>query len=217
MIPAGEHIFKKFARFLLASDGMQRVNVPEGANAERGFGPTNVVRRRITEKEIILPQFLFDCLNGLFETRDEISTGAGRINGRFSEFNWVPIRYINHRFNRRTLMGFHRVSNVGLVTPLRDGMNLVAKEYVAAQDPEDPGVLILSRFAGTVHELDDGALVVNPYDIEETADAMKQALAMPLDERKARWTGMMKTLRRNNITAWREKFVAALQEAPYSV
>ncbi|MGB1547466.1 MAG: alpha,alpha-trehalose-phosphate synthase (UDP-forming), partial [Alphaproteobacteria bacterium] len=81
------------------------------------------------------------------EMRDEISTGAGRINGRFSEFNWVPIRYINHRFNRRTLMGFHRVSNVGLVTPLRDGMNLVAKEYVAAQDPEDPGVLILSRFA----------------------------------------------------------------------
>ncbi|MCE2510483.1 MAG: alpha,alpha-trehalose-phosphate synthase (UDP-forming) [Alphaproteobacteria bacterium] len=151
------------------------------------------------------------------EMRDEISTAAGRINGRFSEFNWVPIRYMNHRFKRRTLMGFFRTSHVGFVTPLRDGMNLVAKEYIAAQDPEDPGVLVLSHFAGAVHELDDHSLVVNPYNIEEVADALKQALVMPLDERQARWTEMMKTLRRNDITTWREKFVAALREAPYSV
>ena len=151
------------------------------------------------------------------EMREEISTAAGRINGRFSEFNWVPIRYINHSFKRRTLMGCFRASNVGFVTPLRDGMNLVAKEYVAAQDPEDPGVLVLSRFAGAVHELDNNSIVVNPYNTEEVADALKQALVMPLDERKARWKEMMKTLRRNDITIWREKFVATLQEAPYSV
>jgi len=150
------------------------------------------------------------------ELRERMSNAAGRINGRFSEYNWVPIRYINRGFKRRTLLGFFRASQVGLVTPLRDGMNLVAKEYVAAQDPENPGVLVLSKFAGAAHELDGHSLMVNPYNTEEIADAMKQALAMPLDERKTRWSEMMKTLRRNDITAWREKFIGALQEAPYS-
>ena len=77
-----------------------------------------------------------------------LETAAGHINGRFAEFDWVPVRYLNKSFSRQALMGFFRTARVGLVTPLRDGMNLVAKEYIAAQSPRNPGVLVLSRFAG---------------------------------------------------------------------
>jgi trehalose 6-phosphate synthase len=146
--------------------------------------------------------------------RKELETLSGHINGRFAEFDWVPIRYLNKSFTRRSLAGFFRVSKVGLVTPLRDGMNLVAKEYVACQDPEDPGVLVLSRFAGAAEEL-GAALIVNPYDIESVADALQRALTMPLEERKARYNAMMEVLRRNDISLWRENFVTALSGAPY--
>ena len=104
--------------------------------------------------------------------RRELEGMAGRINGRYAEFDWTPIRYLNKPFPRQTLAGFYRTSRVGLVTPVRDGMNLVAKEYVAAQDPHDPGVLVLSRFAGAAREL-KSALIVNPYDIDGTADALQ--------------------------------------------
>ena len=96
------------------------------------------------------------------EIRRELESKAGHINGMFADFDWVPIRYLNKSFSRRSLLGFYRSSRIGLVTPLRDGMNLVAKEYVAAQDPENPGILVLSRFAGAAAEL-DAALIVNPY------------------------------------------------------
>jgi trehalose 6-phosphate synthase len=96
------------------------------------------------------------------------------------------------------------------VTPLRDGMNLVAKEYVSAQDPEDPGVLVLSRFAGAAQEL-TGALIVNPVDIDDMADALAAALAMPLAERQARHRDMMTQLRENNVSVWRDNFMRDLQ------
>jgi trehalose 6-phosphate synthase len=111
--------------------------------------------------------------------------------------------------SRSALAGLYRLARVGLVTPLRDGMNLVAKEYVAAQSPEDPGVLILSRFAGAAYEL-KSALIVNPYDIEATATAIARAFEMSLDERKARWTEMMEILRVNTVDAWVERFLAQL-------
>jgi trehalose 6-phosphate synthase len=98
------------------------------------------------------------------------------------------------------------------VTPLRDGMNLVAKEFVAAQDPENPGVLVLSRFAGAVEELGEGALLVNPLDIEQTAEAMREALAMPLDERIDRWQRCMEPLRIWTARAWYDAFVHKLDE-----
>ncbi|WP_119421624.1 alpha,alpha-trehalose-phosphate synthase (UDP-forming) [Desertibaculum subflavum] len=145
--------------------------------------------------------------------RRELEGLAGRINGKYAEFDWAPVRYLNRAFVRTTLAGFYRFACVGLVTPLRDGMNLVAKEYVAAQDPADPGVLILSRFAGAAREL-DGALIVNPFDIDQLAAAMHRALRMPLDERRARWSGMMDIVRRHDITHWRETFMAALIAAP---
>ncbi len=146
------------------------------------------------------------------EIRRSLEAAAGHINGRFAEFDWMPLRYLNKTFNQRTLCGFMRAARVGLVTPMRDGMNLVAKEYVSAQDPRDPGMLVLSSFAGAARELSD-ALLVNPIDIDGMAEAMHDALAMPLGERIERWQSMMAILRRNGIGAWRENFVQALAEA----
>jgi trehalose 6-phosphate synthase len=142
--------------------------------------------------------------------REVLEGKAGRINGRFAEFDWVPLRYLNKSFQRDQLTGFFRAARVGFVTPLRDGMNLVAKEYVACQDPEDPGVLVLSQFAGAAAEL-DGAVTVNPYDHEYVADGLQRALAMPVEERRARWTSMMSALRANNLGVWRRSFLRALQ------
>jgi trehalose 6-phosphate synthase len=140
----------------------------------------------------------------------QVESAVGHINGSFADFDWSPVRYLNRGFKRQTLLGFLRLSQVGLVTPLRDGMNLVAKEYVAAQSPEDPGVLVLSRFAGAAQEL-SGAILVNPYDIEGVSDALATALTMPLDERQERWEVMMKRLRQFDIVAWRESYLQALQ------
>ena len=143
------------------------------------------------------------------EIRHELEQVSGRINGRFSESNWVPIRYLNKGIARKPLMGFFRYAKVGLVTPVRDGMNLVAKEYVAAQDPEDPGMLVLSSLAGAACELED-AVIVNPHDRDDVADGMANALTMSLEERRARHSAMIKILRKNDITTWRRRFVDAL-------
>jgi len=143
------------------------------------------------------------------DIRHALEQAAGEINGRYADIDWVPIRYLNRAFDRGTLMGFFREATIGLVTPIRDGMNLVAKEFVAAQDPEDPGVLVLSRMAGAAYELPE-AVLVNPYDIDGVAEGLHAALCMPLDERKERHQAMMVTLKKNSINAWRTKFVDAL-------
>ena len=121
----------------------------------------------------------------------------------------VPIRYVNRGYSRQELFGIYRSAHVGLVTPLRDGMNLVAKEYVAAQDPDDPGVLVLSRFAGAAEQLKD-ALLINPYSMEETSEAIRTAIDMPLEERKARWERLNEVVKTANVEKWRENFVEAL-------
>ncbi len=141
--------------------------------------------------------------------RERLDELSGRINGEFAEVDWVPIRYVNQGYPREDLAGFYRAAEVGLVTPLRDGMNLVAKEYVAAQDPEDPGVLILSRFAGAALQLKE-ALLVNPYSKEEISDAILQAIEMPKTERIRRWRALNESVERDDVLAWRKAFVAAL-------
>ncbi|HHQ14227.1 MAG TPA: alpha,alpha-trehalose-phosphate synthase (UDP-forming) [Chromatiales bacterium] len=146
------------------------------------------------------------------DIREALEQLAGKINGQFADIDWVPIRYLNRAFDRATLMAFFREANVGLVTPIRDGMNLVAKEFVAAQDPDDPGALVLSNLAGAAHELTD-AVLVNPYDIDGVADGIHQALSMPIEERRERHQSMIEVLRRNDITAWRTRFVDALRAA----
>lgn len=144
------------------------------------------------------------------DIRARLEALAGRINGAFADMDWQPIRYLNRTYRRDQLAGMYRAARVGLVTPLRDGMNLVAKEYVAAQDPEDPGVLVLSRFAGAAAELKD-ALIVNPYAREELSDALRAALAMPREERIRRWEALMAAVRASDVGLWRDRFVTALK------
>lgn len=141
----------------------------------------------------------------------QLEGAAGRINGRYSEFDWQPVRYLNKSYSRSTLAGFYRAACVGLVTPLRDGMNLVAKEYVAAQRPEDPGVLVLSRFAGAAREL-KAALIVNPFDADEVGDALAKALTMPLEERQQRWRALMDVVEGNTVEHWRDTFLSDLTD-----
>ncbi len=139
----------------------------------------------------------------------QIDETAGRINGTYGEASWTPIRYVNRAHSRSALVGLYRSARVALVTPLRDGMNLVAKEYVAAQDSEDPGVLILSRFAGAAVEC-EAALLINPYDPESVGTAIAQALSMPLDERRARHDAIFQVLSTNSVELWDERFPIAL-------
>jgi trehalose 6-phosphate synthase len=143
------------------------------------------------------------------DIRRELEAEAGRINGRFAEIDWMPLRYLNKSFPRSALMPLYAIADVGLVTPLRDGMNLVAKEYVAAQDPENPGVLILSQFAGAACEL-DAALLINPYDSVGVAMAMDRGLSMRVEERRERHASMMAVMRRNSLDKWRDRFTADL-------
>lgn len=141
----------------------------------------------------------------------ELEGLSGAINGEFGDFDWTPVRYIHRSVPRDVLAALFRGSKVGLVTPLRDGMNLVAKEYVAAQDKSDPGVLILSRFAGAAEDLEE-ALIVNPYDIDDMAQAMQVALMMPLDERKERHAALFEHVSVNDVRRWRECFLNVLSE-----
>ncbi len=143
--------------------------------------------------------------------REEVEGLVARINGNHARMGWVPVQYINRSYSREVLAGYYRQARACLVTPLRDGMNLVAKEYVACQNPADPGVLVLSQFAGAAQEL-EGAIIVNPYDTEATGEAIRQALVMPLEERRERHQRMLRVLKRHDIFAWTESFLHQLSQ-----
>ncbi len=143
------------------------------------------------------------------QIRAELEQKTGQINGARSEVDIVPIRYVNRGYGHGELYGFFRAAKIGMVTPLRDGMNLVAKEYVAAQDPEDPGVLILSEFAGAALQLKD-AVLVNPHSPDALARAIETALDMPLEERKRRYEAMIGTIRDDNVQDWTTNFCSDL-------
>jgi len=145
--------------------------------------------------------------------RTELEGLSGAINGEFGDFDWTPLRYIHRAMPRETLAALYRGSEVGLVTPFRDGMNLVAKEYVAAQNEEDPGVLILSKFAGAAAELKE-ALIVNPYNIDDMANAMQTALRMPLEERKERHAALLSRIKTHDVRFWRTSFLDVLSSQP---
>ncbi|MEO8364819.1 MAG: alpha,alpha-trehalose-phosphate synthase (UDP-forming) [Pseudoxanthomonas sp.] len=144
--------------------------------------------------------------------RNQLEQIAGHINGNHAEPDWTPLRYVNRNFAHATLTGFYRMGRIGLVTPLRDGMNLVAKEFVAAQDGSDPGVLVLSIFAGAATEMKE-ALIVNPHDLDGVADAIATASGMALAERIERWRALMDQLQENDIGAWRRRYLHALEAA----
>jgi trehalose 6-phosphate synthase len=144
------------------------------------------------------------------EIRRELEQTTGRTNGRFADTDWTPIRYLNRNFPHDVLMGFMRAALIGIVTPVRDGMNLVAKEFVAAQDAADPGVLILSNMAGAARELTT-ALMVNPYDSRGMAHAIQQAFNMPLSERRDRHQAMLAVLEEHSMSAWHSSFLDTLE------
>ena len=146
------------------------------------------------------------------EIRGRLDGLSGRINGEFADVDWAPVRYVNKNYRRDELAGIYGAARVGLVTPLRDGMNLVAKEFVAAQNPEDPGVLVLSRFAGAARQMRE-ALLVNPNSPEEIADAIRRGIAMEKAERIRRWRALFDNVEREDVTAWRDAFVQALAGA----
>ncbi|WP_454624119.1 alpha,alpha-trehalose-phosphate synthase (UDP-forming) [Bradyrhizobium cenepequi] len=143
--------------------------------------------------------------------QSEVAKLVSDVNGVHGEVDWTPIRYLNKGFSQAVLAGLYRTAQVGVVTPLQDGMNLVAKEYVAAQNPADPGVLVLSKFAGAANELDT-ALIVNPHDVDGMARTIAMALSMPLAERRLRWEAMMEKICGHTIQRWFADFVEALQD-----
>ncbi len=146
------------------------------------------------------------------EIREDLERATGNINGRFAEMDWVPIRYLNQGYKRDLMMSILRLASVGLITPIRDGMNLVAKEFVATQDPADPGIPVLSTLCGAAAELTESVLV-NPYDRQAVANGIQTALEMPVEERRERHATMLETLRRNDIHHWSGRFVDALTAA----
>jgi trehalose 6-phosphate synthase len=195
--------------------GVDRLDYSKGLNL-RLLGYERLLERYPNSQEdLVLMQIAPPTRVGVRaydEIRAELEQTAGRINGRFADIDWAPIRYLNKGVDRPRLMGLFRKSAIGLVTPIRDGMNLVAKEFLAAQDPDDPGVLVLSKLAGAAQELRE-AVIINPYDADNVADGIAAASTMPLAERQQRHAKMLATLERNDITAWRTNFVNALLDA----
>jgi len=196
--------------------GVDRLDYSKGLE-ERFLGYERFLSEHPEErKEVVLLQIAppsRGSVDSYQRIRSTLEGLAGRINGAHAALDWVPIRYVNQGYSREVLAGVYRASRVGLVTPLRDGMNLVAKEYVAAQDPANPGVLILSRFAGAAEQMTD-ALLINPHSAEEIADAIRQALRMPLDERIRRWRALMDGVLEQDVFWWGRRFTDALMAEP---
>jgi trehalose 6-phosphate synthase len=152
-----------------------------------------------------------ESVDAYADLRREMETLSGAINSEYGELDWMPVRYMHRAVARKRLPGLFAAARVALVTPLRDGMNLVAKEFVASQDPEDPGVLVLSRFAGAAEQMTD-ALLVNPYDTQAVAEATQRALQMPLDERRHRHARLLAGIREFDVHWWHRHFIRNLTD-----
>ena len=176
---------------------------------ERFLAANQAMRNRVSYLQIT-PKSRID-IREYAEMNRQVGELVGRINGAYGEANWTPIRYVNRPYSRTALAGLFRAARAALVTPFYDGMNLVAKEFVAAQNPDDPGVLILSRFAGAAHEL-ERALLVNPFDPDAVSGAIARALHMPLSERKERYQAMFEVISRNDVSNWARRYIDALQD-----
>ena len=192
--------------------GVDRLDYSKGITQRIDAFETFLTRHQDSQRKVTLLQITPKSRSEVPEyeaMQRAVAEQAGRVNGALGTVDWVPIRYVNRSLRRPALAGLYRMAKLALVTPLRDGMNLVAKEYVAAQNEEDPGVLLLSRFAGAAQELKD-AVLVNPYDVEGTAEAIARSLAMPLEERRERWRSMMTALRENDVFTWCDTFLGDL-------
>ena len=196
--------------------GVDRVDYSKGLlnriNAfDRMFTLDPSLKRTVSLLQIATPSR--DAIEAYGRLQADLAGLVTTVNGRHGEVDWTPIRYLSKGYGQQVLAGFYRSAQVGVVTPLNDGMNLVAKEYVAAQNPDDPGVLVLSKFAGAAHEL-DAALIVNPNDIDSLARTMSSALSMSILERRERWNAMMRRLQSSTIHQWFSDFISTLEAAP---
>ncbi len=209
---------KRLSKFLLGRKliiGVDRMDytkgLPQRFEAVGKLFETYPETRGVTSFTQIAPpsRALVDEYGQLHEILNQL---CGQINGDLGDLDWIPIRYLARGYPREAIAGLYRLAEVCLVTPLQDGMNLVAKEFIAAQDPENPGVLILSQFAGASEQMTD-ALIVNPHDIEGVADTIKQALNMPLAERVERWRNLFQGISHENIAWWRRRYFAPVPAA----
>lgn len=194
--------------------GVDRVDYSKGlANRLQAFElmlqDHPLLKRNVALLQIAVPSRI--QIDTYRKLQQELAVLVSDINGRIGEVDWTPIRYLNKGFSQGSLAGFYRAAQVGLVTSLHDGMNLVAKEYVAAQDPADPGILVLSKFAGAAKQL-DAALLVNPHDIDGLSRAIADGFAMPAEERRERWSAMMKALESSSLLDWFSNFTATLRD-----
>ena len=216
--PAATKMIKRMQRFLDDQRlilGVDRLDyskgLPQRVEAYEKLLANNPQFRRYVHLLQVAPPSR-DTIKEYQETSDTLDAMCGHVMGRFAEPDWAPLTYVKRAYGQPSLAGLYRLAAVGLVTPLRDGMNLVAHEYIAAQNPDNPGVLVLSRFAGAAEIFPD-ALLVNPFDTDETAEALRLALDMGLDERKQRWQALMEAAQRFNIDNWAESFLARLNAA----
>lgn len=176
---------------------------------ERALEKYPDLHRRISLLQVVVPsRTQVSDYQSLKESLDQLS---GRINARFSEPGWTPIYYVFRSLDRVQLLAHYRAAEIALITPLRDGMNLVAKEYCAAS-VDGNSVLILSEFAGAADQLGREALLVNPYDIEATADAIFQAFTMPQPERQRRMGLLQGSIRRQDVHQWLRRFLDLLND-----
>ncbi|WP_127145301.1 alpha,alpha-trehalose-phosphate synthase (UDP-forming) [Pelagibacterium montanilacus] len=213
--PNGRKIAKRVSAALNAHAlilGVDRLDyskgLPQRISAYEKLLENNARLRRTVHMLQIAPPSR-DSIKEYQQISDELDSAVGRVIGRFAEPDWLPLTYVKRAYAQASLAGLYRLARVGLVTPLRDGMNLVAHEYVASQNPEDPGVLVLSRFAGAAEIFHD-ALLINPFDTDETAEAMRQALAMPIEERKERWRKLMDSARLHSVDNWASSYLDRL-------
>jgi trehalose-6-phosphate synthase len=188
--------------------GVERMDYTKGI-PERLYGIEHLLEREPKWRgQFSLVQIVTPSRNEVAAYREkkrEIDEAVGRINGRFSDGAWIPIRYLHRAFSPADLITYYRAADIALVTPLRDGLNLVAKEYVASRIHED-GVVILSEFAGVAHQLPE-ALLTNPYSVDEMAATIARALEMPKEEQRQRMGRMRRRLAAEDITWWAKAFL----------
>jgi trehalose 6-phosphate synthase len=181
--------------------------IPQKLEAFRKLLETSPeLRGRVTLVQIAVPSR--EEIPGYREHRTSIERLVGEINGTFTRSGWVPVHYLHRPLEGPRLSAYYLAADVALVTPLKDGMNLVAKEYCATRVSKD-GVLVLSEFAGAAAELQRAALLVNPYDVEGVADTLRRALEMPRAEQRARMVRLRRTIRDRDIYHWLDAFLRA--------
>ncbi len=192
-------------RILLGVDRLDYTKgIPERLAAFRHlleFHPE--VHGKVTLVQVVVPSR--EDIPEYRELKAQIQRAVSEINGHFGEPDWVPVHYIHRSLDRAELLAYYRAADIALITPLKDGMNLVSKEYCAARVSND-GVLILSEFAGAAFQLRQGAILVNPYHTRAVADAIRVALEMPPAEQRRRMRRLRERVRRENIFHWRDTF-----------